>query len=238
MMAGDGWLRPAAVTISLALHTFALWQFGGSASASHVMQPDRQVSVTQLNLIAPTAKPNDVESVSDTEPLPEPKQLPKKEPVQPKPKPVKQEAVAEKALPPKPESKPKARQERPKKNRKTPSKTQHQQAAQQSQSAPPAIDKGLIAEARQHYLAMVMAHIEAHKFYPPTARRRGIQGDVRISFLLLADGTTKQIRTNGSSRILQTAAKTAVIKAIPMPKPPSVIHCPMHCEFAMRYVLD
>ncbi len=233
MMAGDGWLRPAAVAVSLALHTFALWQFGGSASASHVMQPDRQVSVTRLNLIAPTAKPNDVESVSDTEPLPEAEQHPEKKPARPEP--VRQKTVAEKPLSPKTESRPK---EQPKKNRKTPPKTQHQQAAQQTRPAPPAIDKGVMAEARQRYLAMLMAHIEAHKFYPSTARRRGIQGDVRISFLLLADGTTKQIRANGSSRILQTAAKTAVIKAVPMPQPPSVIHCPMHCEFAMRYALN
>ncbi len=238
MMVSDGWLRPTAITVSLVLHAVVLWQYGGAASTSHVMQPIRQVSVTRLNLIAPAIKPNDAASVPNPEPLPEPKQPPKKEPVQPKPKPVKQKPVVKKVLPPKPVSRSQASQERTKKNSKVPSKTQHQQAAQQTRPSPPAIDKGLIAEARQRYLAKVMAHIEAHKFYPSTARRRGIQGNVHVSFLLLADGSSKQIITNGSSRILQGAAKKAVIKAIPMPKPPSLIHCPMHCEFAMRYALD
>jgi len=231
----DGWLRPVVVSISLTLHTFVLWQFGGSASTNHVMQPVHQVSVTRLNLIAPAAKPNDVEPVSDTEPFPEPKQLFKKEPAQPKPKPINQKPVTEKLLPPRPKSK--TRQERSKKNKNTPSKIQHQQAAHQVHDAPPTIDNGLIAEARQRYLAMVMEHIEAHKFYPPTARRRGVQGDVAIRFILMNNGEIQNIQVYGGTAILLKAAKQAVLKALPMPKPPSKIHCPIHCKFSMRYAL-
>ncbi|MDQ6999907.1 MAG: TonB family protein, partial [Mariprofundus sp.] len=99
------------------------------------------------------------------------------------------------------------------------------------------VDDGLVARERLKYLAKVIAHIERHKYYPPTARRRGIQGDVHIRFVLLADGTTRQVMVEGASSVLQKAARKAVIRAVPMPRPPTGIHCPMHCEFAMRYAL-
>ncbi|MDX8407114.1 MAG: TonB family protein [Mariprofundaceae bacterium] len=100
-----------------------------------------------------------------------------------------------------------------------------------------AIDKGMVHQLRQQYLARVIAQIERHKYYPSTARRRRIQGNVHISFMLFQNGSIGAVKTHGDASILRKAARQAVFKAQPMPRPPVAIQCPIHCVFSMRYAL-
>lgn len=72
------------------------------------------------------------------------------------------------------------------------------------------------------YLAAVRARIEAAKRYPPSARRRRIEGKAQVRFRLAADGRLLDLRLIASSgfHALDQAALSAVRRAAPFPRFP------------------
>ncbi len=102
----------------------------------------------------------------------------------------------------------------------------------------PQVDEGLIKRETERYLTEVMAHIEKHKWYPKAARRRGVEGEVHVRFVLHHDGSTEGLRVESGPSMLVAAARKAVEKAMPMPSPPAGVHCPLECEFRMRFNLN
>ncbi|MDQ6963535.1 MAG: energy transducer TonB [Mariprofundales bacterium] len=105
-------------------------------------------------------------------------------------------------------------------------------------SQAPATDSGALERERARYLASLMRHIEKHKWYPATARRRGVQGRVKITFRLMSDGSVHHIKAQDGPKVLRRAAEQAVAKSEPMPHPPAHIHCPLACEFSMQFALN
>ncbi len=237
----DGRVRLIAVAASVALHAIWFVQSGGTPSAKQTEMPVR-TTVTRLTFAAPEpiARP---EPVALQEVMKEP--LPKHEamaqntkptPVK-KPKPVKNKQSVLKA---KQESKPVTEEiHKP----SVPVEPVQVASAPAAASPPtmaataPAIDEGLLERERQRYLADLMAHIEQHKWYPKSARRRRIEGMVHVDFTLFADGSASDISVKNASPILLAAARDAVAKAVPMPPPPAMIDCPMKCEFRMSFNL-
>jgi len=65
----------------------------------------------------------------------------------------------------------------------------------------------------------VRKHLEAFKYYPTSARRRGIEGDVDVSFMLAHGGVAEQVKVlKGSGyAVLDRAALTTVARAQPFP---------------------
>ncbi|MGB5338917.1 MAG: TonB family protein [Gammaproteobacteria bacterium] len=92
-------------------------------------------------------------------------------------------------------------------------------------------------KAQETYLQRLLAHIDSHKFYPRSARRRGQEGEVRVSFTLLADGSIRALQVKGSSRILRAAAERAVQSAQPMPAPPAAMNLREPISFGMVFRL-
>lgn len=86
--------------------------------------------------------------------------------------------------------------------------------------ASPAVRHGMRESERQHYLARLLEHIARYKHYPRAARRRGIEGDVRVSFLLAEDGTVRNIHIDSGFGVLRNAALHALRQAQPLPVPP------------------
>jgi APA family basic amino acid/polyamine antiporter len=75
--------------------------------------------------------------------------------------------------------------------------------------------------ARPADLAMVRARIARTLTYPPRARRMGWEGRVALAFVLLAEGSVRDLRvaqTSGYS-LLDDAAMAAVERASPFPPP-------------------
>jgi len=213
-------VRYGAFGLSLLLHGALFASFGGAPSG--VVQPPNP-SITRLSFLPPAVEP-----VVTPEVVPEAK--PEKKIEKTTPEPVKQvvkEKVRKKIAEP------------------------VQEVVQQQVSEPvavaqpmavaaaaiPQIDEGLIKRETQRYLSEVMAHIEQHKWYPKAARRRGIEGEVHVSFKLLPDGSTHQLVVEDGPTMLVAAARKAVEKAMPMPTPPAMIDCPLECEFRMRFNL-
>ncbi len=65
----------------------------------------------------------------------------------------------------------------------------------------------------------VRKHLEAFKYYPASARRRGIEGDVDVSFMLVHGGVAEKVKVlKGSGyAVLDRAALTTVARAQPFP---------------------
>jgi len=98
----------------------------------------------------------------------------------------------------------------------------------------PAIDERQI---RNRYLARLINHVDARKFYPRPARRRGIEGVVHISFTLLKDGRIANLKVSDGHKLLRKAARQAVKKSLPLPVPPDSLKTPMAIRFGMEYRL-
>lgn len=89
--------------------------------------------------------------------------------------------------------------------------------------------------ANEAYLAKLLRHIESFKFYPRVAQRRGIQGEVQVSFLLMARGDIAALHVRGGHLLLQQAARAAVQGALPMLAPPKTMTVPFNVSFVMQF---
>ena len=86
-------------------------------------------------------------------------------------------------------------------------------------------------------MAKLLARIESKKHYPSAARRSNVQGRVRVTFTMACDGSISDLKTGEGHALLVRAAKTAVIAAKPLPKPPEGVKCPRTIRFAMSFKL-
>jgi len=207
---GDPTIRIGALALSLVLHGIWFVQAGGESGVQQPLATPPQTTVTRMNFTAPQREvvKQEVQPVQE-------KVVAKKE----KAKPVKK-------VVPKVEPQPEAPQEEQLLSMPTTAATA------------PMLDEGLIEQERQRYLAEVMAHIERFKRYPKTARRRGVTGELHVRFMLMPDGSVKGLIVRNGPEVLIAAARESVEKAVPMPTPPKKVHCPMECEFRIRFNLN
>ena len=84
------------------------------------------------------------------------------------------------------------------------------------------------AAKKNQFLSKVREEINRHKSYPKIARRRGMQGLIKVKFTILANGNVGYIFVSGP-KVFHNSAKYAVksafpvnIKHVPMPLPQSV----------------
>ena len=95
------------------------------------------------------------------------------------------------------------------------------QAAPAAEIAPPAPKPSIDTAAEmQSFKASLKTKIKQNLHYPPTARRRGVQGEVAVRFTLFSDGSIRDISVLQGEEIFHTAAKAAVASAegIDIPK--------------------
>ena len=97
--------------------------------------------------------------------------------------------------------------------------------------APPPQPKINLNAKKRMFLRSVRNSIYANKKYPPIAKRRNIQGRVKVTFDIDQNGQISNIRTSGGSKILQKAARKSVLKSAPFTIP-SVLYG----EFPMQNV--
>ncbi|MCK4866108.1 MAG: energy transducer TonB [Gammaproteobacteria bacterium] len=91
---------------------------------------------------------------------------------------------------------------------------------------------------KRTYLSKILTIIEGNKYYPRSARRRGVEGNIHVSFMLKDDGYINGLDTSGGPLLLSRAAKTAVKKSLPLPTTPTEIKYPMHISYAMQFKLN
>ncbi|MCW8855496.1 MAG: TonB family protein [Gammaproteobacteria bacterium] len=100
-------------------------------------------------------------------------------------------------------------------------------------------DPALINSEKEKYLKHIAAHLDKHKFYPRSAKRRHIEGDVKVSFDLLLDGYILNLHTLSGHIMLQEATSRSVHDALPLPKRPDSLLSlnTMKIEYTMLFSL-
>jgi periplasmic protein TonB len=96
----------------------------------------------------------------------------------------------------------------------------------------------MLIKKQEVYMQRLLAHIENRKYYPRSARSRGIEGNVLVSFELMADGGIKSLLVAGGRSILQNATRQAILNSIPLPLPPLELSVPRKIEFSIQYLLQ
>lgn len=234
MSVSDGSLRIGALVTSLLLHGLLFFNTGSTAGNNEQPVPKRtHTRVSFRSVVAPQTPPQPQPETEAKSPEPEVTEATQPPP---EPQPPKKEKRAQKARQPEPVP-PAARQQ------EVSPPVPTTEVAEKPPVAAEAVvgtvqDPALIEQAKQEYLRRLMAHIEAHKEYPRAARRRRIEGDVRVAFSLLEGGRIARLSTDGGHRLLGEAARQAVVQAAPMPVPPESLTLPWQVAFTMRFTLN
>lgn len=84
------------------------------------------------------------------------------------------------------------------------------------------------------FLSKIRAKINRAKSYPNIARRRGIEGRVRVSFKILSSGRVGAISVSGA-RAFHNSAKSAVRRAFPINPKNAPISLPMSINLTLVY---
>jgi protein TonB len=95
-------------------------------------------------------------------------------------------------------------------------------------------------EAMLRYQDIVKQRIEEARRYPSWAKRQGIEGKVHLSFVVVANGTTKDIKIihSANSKILNEEAVATIQKANPFPPLPQEIEVSsLQMEVSLIYLL-
>ncbi|MCU7892947.1 MAG: TonB family protein [Candidatus Thiodiazotropha sp. (ex Ustalcina ferruginea)] len=211
--------RLLAVSISILLHLLIVMEWSDKLiTRSAIEKKKRSPLYVQMNFPQPLpevipeviqpVKPV-IKPVARQKPKPKPKPKPKKKKVKPVPEPV-----IEKVVKTEPVKETLAKREAP------------------LPRAQPQVN------LRERFLAKLLARIEEKKYYPSIARRRNLEGNIKVSFKLECDGKVAQLAITGQHNQLRKAAGKAVDAAQPLPEIPSQIKCPMHISYAMAYKLD
>jgi len=91
--------------------------------------------------------------------------------------------------------------------------------------------------ADNQYLQKILSIIESNKYYPGTARRRNMQDVVKVSFSLLESGEIDNLEIFGKYKLLQHAAKTAILESLPFVEPPEGMRFPVKINYSMAFKL-
>ncbi|MCW4315383.1 MAG: TonB family protein [Candidatus Thiodiazotropha taylori] len=94
------------------------------------------------------------------------------------------------------------------------------------------------AQLLEVFLAEILSSIEQKKRYPTLARRKNIEGNVRVSFKLSCGGDITDLEIQGAHGLLRKAANKAIKAAQPFPKIPQALKCPLPITYAMAYSLN
>lgn len=243
------WCWSVSLLLAAALHIAVLLQFG-SLIYPDVVQPHLNpinpiIDVTLLPIATTRETPKQSppvaakkELILPTEPTPsvqQPKKhAVKKKPVkkrhQPKPhKHIKATASAMQTAPAKPQIKP---------------LTQTFPATTPIVKQQHTSDAAIVADHHRQnllskqYLAAIMALVKTHKAYPYSARRRHIEGNISVFFMIDTAGRISDIQIKGRAGVLCKASMNALQASLPFPPPPHDLTMPIHSRFIMQYRLS
>jgi protein TonB len=221
-----------AAVISITVHATAVVYLGHYDSPL-ANQPQSMLSVMQISLAPSRLAAAEPEPEPPPKPETKPEPKPPPPPKEPAPKPeVKREPLPEPFIEPLPVS------------NEVPEDAEHieeQTVASAYPKAPvdkPALARVALEDERESYLLRLLTHIDSHKFYPRSARHRGVEGEIQISFYLFKDGSISDLQVTGGSKLLRKAALQAIQRALSLPPPPGSMHLQEQIRFGMIYRLD
>jgi protein TonB len=107
--------------------------------------------------------------------------------------------------------------------------------ARETRAGPSSAERETMARA---YLIEVRRRIAREKRYPRSARRLGVEGTVRVRFVIARDGSIGSLRASGEASVLREAALEAVRAAGPFEPPPLALGPRVSVDVPVVYVLE
>ena len=99
------------------------------------------------------------------------------------------------------------------------------------------VDKELLQARQDRFLAHLAERINHNKSYPKSARRRGIEGSVKVGFQLSSDGCVSNITLISGREVFRKSAFEAIAKSFPMEVDTAIFDFPKEFKVALVYVL-
>lgn len=203
-------------------------------SAENIKVSDKIAKLQTIELSLQAYQPPEPEIQEKPEPIkekepeppvvePEPEPLPLQPPL---PKPVLKKEEVKKKEPQKPEVKKEIKKPKKKQVKKAVAPSAKKSTKQQHASA----------KQKSLFLAKVRSRINKNKTYPKIAKRRGMQGNVEVSFTILRNGKVSNIMVSGP-KVFHTSAKSAVQKAFPISVKSVPISLPKRVSLTINYRL-
>jgi len=87
---------------------------------------------------------------------------------------------------------------------------------------------------KNRFLANIRAKIDKHKSYPRIAKKRRMQGSVKVKFTILRSGKVGKISVKGP-KVFHSSARKAVKSAFPVNAKKSPISLPTNVNLTLRY---
>ena len=215
-----------AYTITTILYLLVVTAIYYSQTHYFVSSKESKEKVIQMSLSTFVPEAIEVSKEVIEEPVEEPvvepevKEEPKIEEVIPEPI---VEKVIEKPKKKKPVKKPKKQTVKKKQVKKKASKKQA--SSKQSKSTP---------AQRNKFWSALRTKIDKHKFYPSVAKKRRMEGAVKVRFTILANGKVGNISLKGP-KIFYNSARNAVKSAFPINAKKSPISLPITINLTLRY---
>ncbi len=226
-----------AVFLSIIVHSLVIfWLQQNRTETTTIAAPQQAIKVSLNILQQQLQKIHEPRVAAVARPAPD-KSL-KRKPVKPVAQKIVKKSRPEPELELKPESRPELNSESSPELNPEPSRVKQTSATAPQLAAQIQRGKGSQpSPLKQHYLSKLLSHIESFKYYPQSARRRGLYGEVNVSFELLGTGHITDLVISGGPLLLQRASEQAVHQAVPMPTPPVEVPTPMQMSFVMQYQL-
>ena len=213
----------AYMSTTLVYICLLVWMYY-TPSNHFVFSKKPKVSVMQISLstfVPPVV--SEVKKSIESKPKIEKEVIVEKKPLlKPMVKKIKKNKVVEKV------KKPKKRQKHKKSLRKKTlkKKTSKKEASKQQKST-------TLAQKNKFWNAL-RRQIDAHKFYPRIAKKRGMQGSVKVSFTILSNGTLGTLSVKGP-KVFHTSAKNAVKSIFPVNVKKIDISFPASSSIVLHY---
>jgi len=95
----------------------------------------------------------------------------------------------------------------------------------------------IVDTKKQRYYTLVKRTIAKNKRYPRSAIRRGMQGVVKVRFVLSPNGELLQIKSLNGNKIFYNSIKEAIQRSFPLAPPPNLFYENIEISFDMVYKL-
>lgn len=194
-------------------------------------QPEVVTPVEQVEQIEEIEQPIvEEEPVVEEKPIVEPEII--KEPTPEEELEIKEEVISEPVVP-KVMPKPVVQEvkKKPKKKKRTKKKTVKKK--QLSQKASSRKVKSSPAQKNQ-FLSNLRTKINKYKSYPRIAKKRGMEGKVKVKFTILQSGKVGNISVSGP-KVFHSSARNAVKRAFPINVKNATISLPQSINITLRY---
>lgn len=179
-----------------------------------------------------------VEESVEPEPEPEPEPVVEEKPLpkQAVPEPVKPKPLPKKEKKPEPRKKPEPKKKKKPKKKHVKKRVKRHLSAKSTQGNPRRGVSRQNSANKNRFLSMIRQKINRHKSYPKIARRRGMQGVVKVRFTILANGRVGNISVNGP-KVFHRSARKAIENAFPVNTKSVPVSLPKTVSLTLRYQL-